>query len=405
MTGGNLIRTISQSRLVSMVRSIADYVARASNRSRTLAQVRKIAARSFVCRMDERVSNWPGAISGLPAWLCILAAASLIPAAFSHLPVQSLIVWAQWAALLMLAILAASAAARVELRRFYIALSWLAILMGALACAQVALGWGDVAGWVAPRLRPSLPYRSTGFFGNPNVFGAVINLVLWPLLFAHPEPGLSKFGRVLHLLAVFALTVALPLTRSRAALLGALFALVVWLCTKSRRGLSLVALAVGAFGAFLMLGGGVFGAEALAGAAGTRWGIWRAAMRLFAERPLVGQGPGTFAELAASPIMQPDHAHNIILQFLAETGLIGTVPVVWFFGRLGCRVVHHVRVSNDRESIGFLMGIGAALAAVAVQGLFDYPLASGTAAMLGWVWAGFAWGVSAPTRTIAPGEV
>lgn len=458
MTGGRWNESISQSRLIGLLCSVVGRVAKATGHSSPLAWGRKMAGRSFVARIDEWVSGWPGisrlgplgralespwgawlptlapvaallmpagagvaltavafsavilargtgeAIGGLPAWLCTLAAASLIPASLSRLPVQSLVVWAQWVALLVLAGLAAAAVARVERRRLYTALSWLAILMGMLACAQIALGWGGVTGWVAPRLRPSVPYRSTGFFGNPNVFGAVINLVMWPLLFARPEQRRGDPGRVLRPVAVLALIVALLLTRSRAAFLGALFALVIWLCTKSRRRLPVIALAVVAFGTFLLLGGGVFGAEALAGATGTRWGIWRAALRLFAERPLIGQGPGTFAELAASPLMQPDHAHNVILQFLAETGLIGTVPTIWFFFRLGSRMIHHFVASADGESGGFVMGIGAALAAVTVQSLFDYPLAAGTAAMLGWVWAGFAWGASGPARRIVPGE-
>lgn len=458
MTGGRWNESISRSRLTGLLRTVAGRVAEATGYSSLLAWGRKIVGRSFVARFDEWASGWPGisrfdplgralespwgtwlpagapvaallmpagagvaltaaafsavilargmgkTIGGLPAWLCILAAASLIPASLSRLPVQSLVVWAQWVALLVLAGLAAAAVARVERRHLYMALSWFAILMGVLACLQIALGWGGVTGWVAPRLRPSVPYRSTGFFGNPNVFGAVINLVMWPLFFARPERGRGDAGRVLRPVALLALTVALLLTRSRSASLGALFALVIWLCTRSRRRLPVVVLAVVAFGAFLLLGRGVFGAEALAGAAGARWGIWRAALRLFAERPLIGQGPGTFAEFAASSLMQPDHAHNVILQFLAETGLIGTVPTIWFFSRLGSRMIHHVEASTDGESGGLVMGIGAALAAVTVQNLFDYPLAAGTAAMLGWVWAGFAWGASGPARRIASGE-
>ena len=68
---------------------------------------------------------------------------------------------------------------------------------------------------------------------------------------------------------------------------------------------------------------------------GTRLQIDRDTLRMFAQRPLMGWGLGEFA--SAYPRFRSFHsefrvnaAHNDYLQFLAETGMLGFLTLLWF---------------------------------------------------------------------------
>lgn len=73
-----------------------------------------------------------------------------------------------------------------------------------------------------------------------------------------------------------------------------------------------------------------------------RWEIWSAAVRVFLAHPLLGAGINTFGDayvqlgitLSIGPM---PHPHNIYLQFLAETGLVGFAALLAvLFGTLAC---------------------------------------------------------------------
>jgi O-antigen ligase len=103
--------------------------------------------------------------------------------------------------------------------------------------------------------------------------------------------------------------------------------------------------------------------------------LWRGALAVFAEAPLVGAGHGRFAgrffEIAPDlPAPRPDvmttHAHNVVLQVAAEYGLAGLaiLGVGVFAWRAG--------VSRRASGIG-TWACWLVLPA-AVQSLFEYPL-------------------------------
>ena len=59
--------------------------------------------------------------------------------------------------------------------------------------------------------------------------------------------------------------------------------------------------------------------------AGVRADLFGAALRMFAERPIMGNGTGSFASFAAGNVGLTDlpYPHNILLQVGAEFGLVG----------------------------------------------------------------------------------
>lgn len=68
---------------------------------------------------------------------------------------------------------------------------------------------------------------------------------------------------------------------------------------------------------------------------GTRLRIDRDTLRMFAERPMMGWGLGVFADVyprfrSFYSEFQVNAAHNDYLQFLAETGLMGFLILLWF---------------------------------------------------------------------------
>jgi hypothetical protein len=108
---------------------------------------------------------------------------------------------------------------------------------------------------------------------------------------------------------------------------------------------------------------------------GNRWVWWQEAAGAFSDRPLQGWGAGSFPvthklyRTNELPVSQP---HNVPLQFLAETGLVGALLALSGIALLLWAAVGRVRSLPS----GAERDVGAALAAVAiawlVHGCFDW---------------------------------
>jgi putative inorganic carbon (HCO3(-)) transporter len=106
----------------------------------------------------------------------------------------------------------------------------------------------------------------------------------------------------------------------------------------------------------------------------SRVALWGAAAVIFLEHPILGAGFGTyrFTFHRFIPGINEDlDSHNLYLQTLAETGVIGFV--VFFvtlgaFARVGWRLLHH------GDPLWRILGAGAsgAIAATLVHGMVDY---------------------------------
>lgn len=111
-----------------------------------------------------------------------------------------------------------------------------------------------------------------------------------------------------------------------------------------------------------------------------RWTIWSVAVDVFKEYPLLGAGLNCFEAgyksigYAFPAMFDPPvpHPHNIYLQFLAETGLIGSaVAFAFLFGILiwtGLRIRRHIRPGEVKLWIP-AAGFWAAYAGYLVTGL------------------------------------
>ena len=102
--------------------------------------------------------------------------------------------------------------------------------------------------------------------------------------------------------------------------------------------------------------------------------IWQVAWQLFKESPWLGQGFGQFdwAYFAAGdPLPEVpgriDNAHNLIMQLLAELGLL---PVVILLAALGLWLCGFVKVQLSLEG----WWLSALLAVLGLHSLLEYPL-------------------------------
>ena len=104
----------------------------------------------------------------------------------------------------------------------------------------------------------------------------------------------------------------------------------------------------------------------------SRWTWWEEAWELFADEPVGGTGAGSFA-VARRPIRNnttfATEPHNIALQFLAETGIVGFLLLAAFIGTAAVAVVRTVQRVKDAPAASAL---ALALLAYLLHALVDY---------------------------------
>lgn len=105
--------------------------------------------------------------------------------------------------------------------------------------------------------------------------------------------------------------------------------------------------------------------------------LWRTAVALARESPVVGTGIGSWQWLSLKHKhvrvpSHPDYAHNEYLNLLSDYGAIGFVLMLWVFVGFFRQVrrLHDERVPSDERS--FAVGAAVGVAAVLVHALFDF---------------------------------
>jgi O-antigen ligase len=108
--------------------------------------------------------------------------------------------------------------------------------------------------------------------------------------------------------------------------------------------------------------------------------LWTTAWRYFIHSPWVGVGWGNFVGLYGSDLssfsawIHPGalEVHNIYLQFLAETGLVGFVAFLHLIIRSWRQASRQLRSSSDFLDSALAFGVLGALLSVLVHGLVDF---------------------------------
>lgn len=250
--------------------------------------------------------------------------------------------------------------------------------------------------------------RVTGIFAQPNEFGLFVAMAL--VLGLTSLSGPSRAGRVLTRVAVLVLLVALAVSLSRGAWLGAVAGaggLVLLLPGLRRRMLRSVPAAVVLLALVVTVAPAqpqlsIFTSRVQTITEGAenpydeRPAIYAEALRLAADRPWTGQGPGTFPAASASSIREgasgeEEHAHNALLTVAAEAGLLGVAALVGLTLAVLLSVVRSCRRSRavgQAAHAEAVAGAGAALLVVVGHGVIDYPLRNPVIFLLVWMLVG-----------------
>jgi putative inorganic carbon (HCO3(-)) transporter len=295
-----------------------------------------------------------------------------------------------------------------QVRRLLAAVAWGSAPVVAYGLLQV-LGWDPLAMQVE-----GSPAISS--LGRSNFLGAYLVLAL-PLTLASAWLIQGRSGRVAYGLLLCGQLACLVATMAQAAWLGAMVAggvlllAVAWMRGYRRfvwMGLALgcAALVVGLVALAL--------APGLAGSVGARATIWRATWSIVAARPLLGYGPETFG-LVFTRVFPPelvyvqgravlvDRAHNLILDTLVSTGIVGLLA---FVALVATSLTVGVRRFAQTTERWVRIVLAAALAAAVghlAETQFSFPVT--TTAALFWLALGMlvaSWSLPEPETTPAP---
>lgn len=221
-----------------------------------------------------------------------------------------------------------------------------------VGCLQAVIALGEVVMWAV--IEPSVSPRVGALLGSPNGLGML--LVATSVLTVRE---LDRRGGWLPVAALVLQGSALLATGSRTAILVASLLLVGYVATHAgwRRGM-------------LAAAGLAVGIAVVAWRTVTerqdRPGLWLEALRRIADQPLVGEGPASAPFLLASPGARiTAHAHNEVLQWGVEYGLVGIVLGV---------VVLVLAIRSVRRPFGGDRWLQLAALALLVAGLTDFTL-------------------------------
>lgn len=99
---------------------------------------------------------------------------------------------------------------------------------------------------------------------------------------------------------------------------------------------------------------------------------WQQAIAMWQANPIFGTGLGTFynqsLKYLQTPGFQSAHAHNIVLQILAETGLVGTIPFVLLFSYFLIKVTKNAIKANTTLAYSLLIAVYASY----INALLDF---------------------------------
>jgi O-antigen ligase len=231
--------------------------------------------------------------------------------------------------------------------------------------------------------------RAAGVFGSPNALGIFLAMAI-PVQIAYVLRGPARL-RPVAAVALVPAAIALMQTVSRGATVGLGVALLVLACWAPFRRIAVVGLVLvaamavaGPTSVSASLNGGdivhrLTDSDKTA-ANDPRSEIYRRAPQMIADRPLFGMGALQYAHYSTEyglPTTQGviTHAHNIWLTMAVELGLLGLGAFVWLVASLALAGRRAVRRLGGFER-GLAFALGAALSAVAAEGLVDYAFST-----------------------------
>jgi len=280
--------------------------------------------------------------------------------------------------------------------RLYSAFFW------TLAGGAVATIWGIVRLYLYGPVDGGILYRVAGTFRSSIRFGNMIALVtIIGVCILLLKLYRSKRERNIYIIFTAISFIGLVTSQTRGAMLAFVIGIVVILfCVFRTRGiiLSAVVCAVSVLLVLIIPGAKARFAESISFASfgdhttslGWRFVLWGESWRVFKENLLTGVGFANLAEYYLKPLrlLYPDgmsaaHAHNNLLQILAEHGLIGFAAIAALYIKLAFEQLKGV-IDRNRFAV-----TGIALLVVSMaEGITEYSLFNSELCMMFWLLCG-----------------
>jgi putative inorganic carbon (hco3(-)) transporter len=247
---------------------------------------------------------------------------------------------------------------------------------------------------------------------HPNEVAGMLTLYVPPLL------GVVLFGGraalftpplrvssilIVTVLSLMAIYLALSLSRASLLGLGVAVILLLWMRRRAWGVAALVAIPLVVLGLYFFLPNGTLVtllssavAKTFTGSGETRTEIWRQAVQAIANAPLTGIGLYNFGAIFRYNVYLPPgwpfpivHAHNAFLQAALDLGLPGAIAYALLLADVAW---HALRVGRRLEgaAAGVCYGLGAAVLAFGVFGVFDTIQLTSPVAWLTWFVIGMA---------------
>jgi putative inorganic carbon (hco3(-)) transporter len=235
--------------------------------------------------------------------------------------------------------------------------------------------------------------RLQGAFEHPNQLGALCAMAT-PVAAGFALGGRTRRVRVVAAVMLGIVLAALALSLARGAWLGTAVAAVLMIATLPEARRKLLTFGVPVALAFALLWSVLPQNEPVqivterAEAFTTlspyddRDSIWREALREIKDEPWTGQGPGNFSVASSragseASTVSAYHAHNLFLNWAAESGLPAAMLLVVFAIALAAATRTASRATRRRGDPGdraIVIGIAGALLTTLAQGTVDYTL-------------------------------
>lgn len=257
------------------------------------------------------------------------------------------------------------------------------------------------AAWLDSDMFSEIETRVYSTFGNPNVFGEYLIMVI-PIALALLFTKQSAKKRFAALCIAGISGIALIFTWSRGAWLGFGISMILFFLLLSRR-------------TMIVYMGGImclpFALPYLPSSIVTRFtsignladtstnyrvSIWKAAVRMIYDHPLsgIGIGEGAFAIMyqnySLSGIEAAPHSHMLYLQIWIETGLVGLVVFLMTVLLIFKKVFAYYRNGTNTEMKIVSLAAVCGITAILIQGFTDYVWYNYRVFALFWIMCAFA---------------
>lgn len=305
----------------------------------------------------------------------------LFGAVSSFAMVKSLSIWAIYAVFISAYFLITNLIEnKKQLRNLLVTFAVSGLVVCAYGICQYIFGWDTQQAWMDEEMFSDIKMRIYSTLGNPNVLGEYILLVL-PVAIGLMWTGKGLLPKLTYAGITGVLFLALILTFSRGCWVGLMVAAAVFVTFAAGKlwGLALIALPVvpailpeSIINRFTSIG------DMKDSSTSYRVYIWMGTLAMIRDFWISGIGMGTEAFTAVYPfysyngIVAP-HSHNLFLQILVESGILGIVV----FGIILCFFLKRMMVGyqwgggKGKTLSTLICAISAGVCGFLVQGLFD----------------------------------